>query len=232
MIKTVSECASTNSAIDRNAPHGDALMAIAQTAGRGQRGNCWEAAPGLNITLSLMLRPHALHAARQFAISEAVALGTADLLTELGIADVKVKWPNDVYVGNGKIAGILIENSLTPAGMIARSIAGIGLNVNQTEFISDAPNPVSIKQLTGRHLDLPPLAERMVRLILDRMERADNHADYLANLWRGSGEWPWVTDTGLQFSASITDVLPSGHLVLGTHPPFAFKRVRPLGYAN
>ena len=114
MIKTVSECTSTNSAIDRNSPHGDALMAIAQTAGRGQRGNSWEAAPGLNITLSLMLRPRELHASRQFAVSEAVALGVADLLTELGLTGVKVKWPNDVYVANGKIAGILIAQLAHP----------------------------------------------------------------------------------------------------------------------
>lgn len=205
-------------------------MALTQTAGRGQRGNSWEADPGQNITLSIMLRPANLPAARQFEVSEAVCLAVADLLNEIGLPDVKVKWPNDVYVSDRKIAGILIENALGTGGMLSRSIAGIGLNVNQELFRSDAPNPVSIWQLTGRKHDLRTLAVRLIELILARLGR-NNHADYRRTLWRGNGEWPWVTAHGETFTAAIADVLPDGRLNLNGRL-FAFKEVKPLGWAN
>lgn len=227
MLTLTDTCPSTNSAIDRNAPHGHALMALTQTAGRGQRGNHWEAEPGKNITLSLMLRPEGIAANRQFEISEAVALGVADAVEELGVERVAVKWPNDIYVGDSKIAGILIENSLSGTA-IARSIAGIGLNVNQTEFHSDAPNPVSLAQLTGRTFDIRALAQRMIDLILGRLGR-DNHEEYRRRLWRRKGLWRWQTADGKQFTATIDDVLPDGHLCLSGHAPFAFKEVFPAG---
>lgn len=226
MLTIIDSCASTNSALPRDAAHGDALMALEQTAGRGQRGNTWEAEPRKNISLSLMLRPSELPATRQFEVSEAVALGVVDLLDSLGIDDVKVKWPNDIYVANRKICGILIENALS-GPMISRSIAGIGLNVNQTVFRSDAPNPVSIKQLTGRDHDIRDLAARMINNILRRLD-VNNHADYRRRLWRGQGTWPWKTASGEHFYAAIEDVLPDGHLCLTARPPYAFKEVFPI----
>lgn len=230
----IEECTSTNALIDRAAAHGEALLARVQTSGRGQRGNTWEAEPYKNISMSIMLRPQCLPASRQFELSEAVALGVADLLDSLEISEVKVKWPNDVYVGDGKICGILIENSLSGT-FIGRSIAGIGLNVNQTEFLSSAPNPLSLKQLTGLDYDVCELAERLVGCVLARLERRadENHAEYRSRLWRGEGEWPWQTAEGESFVAHIEDVLPTGHLVLsGCGKPFAFKEVKPLGFAN
>lgn len=228
MLTLIDRCESTNSALPRNAAHGDALMALEQTAGRGQRGNSWEAEPGRNITLSLMLRPENLAAVRQFEVSEAVALGVSDLLMELGVENVAVKWPNDIYVDDRKICGILIENALS-GSLISHSIAGIGLNVNQRRFRSDAPNPVSLIQLTGREHDLRALAERMIELILARLERGNNHEDYRRRLWRGTGEWPWRTPDGEQFTASITDVLPDGRLRLSGRPaPYPFKSVAPI----
>ncbi len=226
-LKLIDSCRSTSSELDRTAPHGFALMAREQTAGRGQRGNSWEAEPGKNITLSVMLRPDNLPALRQFEISEAVALGVADTVESLGIEGVAVKWPNDIYVGDRKIAGILIENSIRGAN-IAYSVAGIGLNVNQTEFRSDAPNPVSIAQLTGRSYDLVELASAMVSRILDRLGRV-NHAEYRRRLWRGTGLWRWTTPDGNEFEAEIVDVAPDGMLTLSGCPsPFAFKQLSPL----
>lgn len=225
-LTVIDTCASTNSALGADAAHGEALMALEQTAGRGQRGNTWEAEPGRNITLSLMLRPTELSAVRQFEVSEAVALGVADLLDELAIEGVAVKWPNDIYVGDRKICGILIENTLCGV-RISRSVAGIGLNVNQREFRSDAPNPVSLIQLTGKTYDLRTLAERMIELILQRLGR-DNHADYRRRLWRGSGVWQWRTPDGREFAAAIADVLPDGRLCLtGCPAPFPFKALSP-----
>lgn len=227
-VEIIDCCESTNAAIDRQAPHGYALMTLEQTAGRGQRGNTWEAEPGKNITLSLMLRPLDLDASHQFEISEAVSLGIIDLLRELGIDDVSVKWPNDIYVGDRKICGILIENALTGC-RISRSIAGIGLNVNQTEFVSDAPNPISICRLTGREHPVGTLAETMVSKILARLDRGDNHADYLDHLWRRRGEHIWQTPDGSRFRAAIEGVDPDGHLRLtGCPTPFAFKEVFPV----
>lgn len=227
MLTIISSCTSTNSALHRDANHGDALMAMEQTAGRGQRGNSWEAEPGRNITLSLMLRPEKLPATRQFEVSEAVALGVTDLLDSLGIDDVKVKWPNDIYAGDRKICGILIENTLA-GSMITRSIAGIGLNVNQTVFRSDAPNPVSLKQITGHDYDIAALAAQMIACILSRMGH-DNHAQYRSRLWRGQGEWSWRTSEGETFRACISDVLPDGRLMLSGRPtPYPFKSVFPV----
>ncbi len=222
-MKLISSCPSTNRELPADAPHGFAVMAHTQTAGRGQRGNSWEAAPGMNITMSVMLRPSNLPAAHQFEVSEAVCLAVADLLRSLGIEQVAVKWPNDVYVGDRKICGILIENSLQGT-LLARSIAGIGLNVNQLTFCSDAPNPVSLRQITGQEYPLEPLAERLVELILSRLERTDNHPDYLANLWRRTGLHPWRDDSGL-FQASIVYVSPTGMLTLSNSRTYAFKEV-------
>lgn len=231
MLRVIDECGSTNSELGKDAPHGCAVMARRQTAGRGQRGNSWESEAGKNVTLSIMLRPEGLAAVRQFEVSEAVALAVADLVEAQGVSGVRVKWPNDVYVGDRKIAGILIENSLRGA-LIGRSIAGIGLNVNQTEFVSGAPNPVSLRQLTGREFDPEELAGRLVERVLERVGR-DNHAEYRRRLWRGEGVWPWLTADGEEFTAAIIDVLPTGGLILSGRPePFAFKEVRPLGYAN
>lgn len=233
-MRIIEECGSTNAALDREAAHGDALLALAQTAGRGQRGNTWESAPGQNITMSIMLRPEQLPVNRQFELSEAVALGVADLLDKTGIEGVKVKWPNDIYVGDRKICGILIENTLGGA-MIVRSIAGVGLNVNQTEFVGSAPNPVSMKQLTGKDYDICELAEQLVGCVMARLEcgAANNHADYRDRLWRGTGEWTWQTADGEAFTAAVVEVLADGRLLLTGRPePFGFKEVKPMGFAN
>ncbi|MDE5927427.1 MAG: biotin--[acetyl-CoA-carboxylase] ligase, partial [Duncaniella sp.] len=148
--------------IAADAPHGTVVMAREQTAGRGQRGNSWEAEPGCNITLSLLLRPEGLHPARQFVISQAVSLAIADLVSHFVAAPVSIKWPNDIYVDDRKICGILIENTITGTS-IDRTIVGIGLNVNQTEFRSDAPNPVSMRQLMPKiEFAVASLARAMV----------------------------------------------------------------------
>lgn len=223
-------CTSTNSALPADAPHGEAVMALEQTAGRGQRGNHWEAEPGLNVTMSVMLRPQGLEARRQFEVSEAVALAVVDLLDTLGVADVAVKWPNDIYVGDRKICGILIENALEGC-MIARSIAGVGLNVNQRMFRSDAPNPVSLWQLQGREYDIRALAEELVQRMVRLLGEGNLHARYISRLWRGKGLWQWQLPSGELFEAEVADVLPTGHLCLRSATDvrtFAFKEVSPV----
>ena len=126
------------------------ILTWRQTQGRGQVGNSWESAPDSNISMTVVLKPERLEASRQFAVSMVIALGCFDFVSRY-TDNVSVKWPNDIYVGNKKIAGILIEHKIT--GMyIGNSICGVGLNVNQEHFLSDAPNPVSLFQLISHRI--------------------------------------------------------------------------------
>ena len=123
------------------------LSALEQTKGRGQRGNRWSSQPGENLTFSLVVKDFRIKANEQSAISQATALSLVDLLSRHEIK-ARIKWPNDIYAGDEKICGILIENSLK-GSEIDWSIIGIGLNVNQTAFPEDLPNPTSMKLCTG-----------------------------------------------------------------------------------
>lgn len=240
----LSEVASTNTylkQIANDSPHGLVVATDNQTAGRGQRGNTWESAPGMNLTFSLLLKPRHIAPAMQFAISEAVALGIVDALRLClppGLrSEVKVKWPNDVYVGDRKICGILIEHSLSGSA-IGWTVAGAGVNVNQREFLSDAPNPVSLFQLTGEDRDLGGLLESATEAVLTLFGMADSedpqgrcllHRRYLSELWRGEGFHPYALPNGECFMGRIVDIAPDGMLTLATEEGatrrFAFKEV-------
>ncbi|MCM1292512.1 MAG: biotin--[acetyl-CoA-carboxylase] ligase [Bacteroides sp.] len=237
MIVKLTETDSTNNYAKIHAAeldHGDAVSARWQSAGRGQRGNSWESERDANVMMTVVLEP-AMPVDHAFGISEAVALAVATTVAELlpmAISEeVKVKWPNDIYVGDRKIAGILIENALS-ATTVARSIAGIGLNVNQSRFLSDAPNPVSIKQLTGADNDVDRLTELIARRIVEQLDRDYNlrHADYMALLWRRNGMHQFVdTATDQRFEAEVVAVAPSGHITLSTSDGhlrhYAFKQI-------
>lgn len=233
-----SELTSTNTELarlaDEGAPHGTVAIAECQTAGRGQRGNTWESAPGENVTMSVLLRPDGIEPRRQFAISEAVALGVAETLDIYLPAGMRaeVKWPNDIYVGNRKICGILIENRITST-TIERSIAGIGLNVNQELFVSDAPNPVSLRQLTGARHCVETIARQVAERILANAARClDCHGSYMSRLWRREGFHRYAEPSGEAFEARIADVALTGHLTLsrrdGATTSYAFKEVQAL----
>lgn len=218
---------------EQHVAHGTVVYTHCQTAGRGQRGNTWEAEPGANVTMSMILRPDGVAAAEQFFISECVALAVADVVAQtLGddCEEVCVKWPNDIYVGNRKIAGILIENSLQGSA-IESSIAGIGVNVNQRTFRSDAPNPVSLFQLTGSKHNVEELIRCIADNILSNLRRSplEVHAEYKERLWRRDGYHGYLTPQGVRFDARIVDVASSGLLLLrpvdGEPKWFAFKEV-------
>lgn len=113
-----------------------------QTNGRGQRGNSWESVEGLNLTFSILLKPDNLLSVNQFVLSQLTALSIVSYLSLKGIT-AKIKWPNDIYVEDRKICGILLENILA-GDKLSASIVGIGLNLNQVKFNSDAPNPTSL----------------------------------------------------------------------------------------
>ena len=126
-----------------------------QTAGHGQRGTVWEAAAGRNLLFSFAFHPTFVSAGGQFRLSEALALAVAESLDGLPV-EVSVKWPNDIYAGNRKICGMLLEHDLRGTH-IYNTRAGVGLNVNQRRFEGDAPNPVSMWQLLGRDTERGPL---------------------------------------------------------------------------
>ncbi|MBQ7773428.1 MAG: biotin--[Bacteroidales bacterium] len=144
-IKWYGTLDSTNSQARREAEEsceGSVWIADFQTAGRGQRGNRWESRKGENLTFSILFKPEFLPPHKQFLISQVCAVGIYRYLAGKGMP-ASIKWPNDIYIGNKKICGILIENSIS-GDKLSVSIAGIGLNLNQTQFASDAPNPTSL----------------------------------------------------------------------------------------
>lgn len=239
-IKEIAEIGSTNTWIAENTSEADApllVYALRQTAGRGQRGNSWESEPGKNLTASALFVPGNIHPASQFSISEAVALAVADLLDEYGV-EAAVKWPNDIYVGDRKICGILIEHSIV-GQHLSRTVAGIGININQREFLSDAPNPVSLWQLTGKEYDIPAVASRLASCLEKRVGeacRADGsgreslHSAFMSRLWRGRGFHLFLDKkNGELISARIAGVASDGMLTLATHRGemrvYAFKEV-------
>lgn len=224
------------------ATHGTVVRAVAQTAGRGQRGNTWESAPGANATFSIVLRPTGWGASRQFEISMVISLAIVRVLRSILGKDfpepVRVKWPNDIYVADRKICGILIENTLS-GNIIERMIAGIGININQKEFVSNAPNPVSLWQIGGTELDVETIVREVARAILDDtgqyIAAPDPHGltgSYFSTLWRGDGGmYGWVdTATGKTFRAAITEVASSGIITLrhadGSLHTYAFKEIQ------
>lgn len=234
----VDEAGSTNSLLadmarQGLASDGDAVAAFAQSAGRGQRGNSWESEPGANLTFSILFSGRGYDVSRNFMVSEAVALAVAQIVdAELGGCGGKVcvKWPNDIYVGDRKVCGILIENVLS-GRTVERCIAGIGLNINQKSFLSDAPNPVSLFQIDGKVRDVRRILSSLVDRILHNMGVADMlHGEYMKRLWRSGDFYPYDDNVnGERILARIADVLPEGHLVLelnsGERREYAFKEV-------
>lgn len=130
---------------------GTVFLAYEQTSGRGQIKNIWESEPGKNLLFSFVLYPYFLEIRRQFMLSKVVTLGIYKAMHKY-VDMMKIKWPNDIYAGNQKLGGILIENSIMN-GKLKSSVVGVGLNVNQTIFRSNAPNPVSLRTLTNQHYD-------------------------------------------------------------------------------
>ena len=140
-----------------------------QTAGRGQRGNSWESEPGKNLMFSILTHPSAVPASRQFIISQAMALVILRVLKSISPPHSQrftVKWPNDIYYDNSKLGGTLIECDLQGKN-IDNCIIGTGLNVNQTRFVSDAPNPISLRQIFGREFDRGVLLSAIIKEFAD-----------------------------------------------------------------
>lgn len=141
------------------------ISAEIQTFGRGQKKNHWESEPSKNITCSILLYPHFLPIKKIFLLSEIIAIGIKKALNIYVKQGITIKWPNDIYFKDQKIAGILIENEITNQ-KFSHSIVGIGLNVNQQIFKSNAPNPISLKQITGTEINTNTLLKQVTEQII------------------------------------------------------------------
>lgn len=203
-----------------------------QTAGRGQRGTSWESEAGKNIIFGFLCHPLSIAPDRQFSISEALSLAVAEALDEYADG-VSVKWPNDVYWHDQKICGMLLEHDLQGSS-IATTLTGVGVNVNQETFLSDAPNPVSLRQITGEVTSRTALLTSILRHFelhyraLCRGEYAELHAQYIKRLYHGTGFHLFSDCTG-EFEAEICDISSTGHISLrkrnGEVKEYAFKEV-------
>ena len=215
-----------NRQLTANSEKAIAVYADYQTAGRGCGTNRWESERHKNLLFSLLLHPEQIHASKQFHISMAVSLAITEALGQY-IGNLSIKWPNDIYWKNGKLAGILIENTLKGT-MIKDSIIGVGINVNQQHFSSDAPNPVSIWQICERETDREKLLHDILNC-LDHYLYHDIKQQYCAMLYRRQGFHPYIDKSGA-FMAEIVDVADDGHLLLhddnGKERSYAFKEVQ------
>lgn len=142
---------------------GTVFLAYEQSVGRGQLKNFWESEPGKNLTFSIVVFPAFLDIRRQFMLSKVFAYGIYTALSKY-VAMLSIKWPNDIYAGDKKLGGILIENSIMHSS-IKSSVIGVGINVNQTVFLSNAPNPVSLKTLTNQQLDCDRILTELLAMI-------------------------------------------------------------------
>ncbi|NDV68466.1 biotin--[acetyl-CoA-carboxylase] ligase [Dysgonomonas sp. 25] len=203
-----------------------------QSAGKGQRGNVWESERGKNLLFSVLLQPGFIHADKQFILSQLVSLAIKDVLSE-HTDGITIKWPNDIYWQEKKICGILVENNLI-GNKIEQSVIGIGININQETFVSDAPNPVSLQQITGKEYNI----EHILYGITDKIvlyynnlkdgKTADIISAYKSALFRREGYY-WYDDGTQPFEARIADIEDTGILHLETKDKqirkFAFKEV-------
>ena len=190
-----------------------------QTAGKGQRGNSWEAAKGANLLFSFVCYPTFVPIRQQFVLSQLISLGIKETLDEY-CSDISIKWPNDIYWKEKKICGILIENDLQ-GNSIGRCISGIGLNINQEVFLSDAPNPISLKQITGEHYQRETILEKVMQRIEQSYQKLKEDSAYAselatryaASLFRREGLHCYQDKDGL-FNARLVRVEADGRFVL------------------
>ena len=234
MIYRFKELSSTNDeATLATYGEGDVIWAESQKAGRGQRGHTWQSAEGENLTFSLIFEPRFLAPGDQFMLLRVIALGMVDAMRRFGI-EARVKWTNDIYVGDKKLVGILMEHKLL-GNSIGRAIAGIGLNVNQTKFSPELPNPTSMSLLTGKRFDREEVLQAVVESLAERYEMLrQGHfeqlsAEYNALLYRLCEWHTYALSDGTRFRGKILGVEERGELRIETEEGkterFLFKEV-------
>ena len=226
-------------------PHLYTIRTDFQTAGRGQAGNSWESEAGKNLLFSALLRYQGILATKQWRLSMLVAVALWDTLAKhLPQNKLSIKWPNDIYYGDKKLVGILIENSLSGA-YVGYTIVGIGINVNQTQWLSNAPNPISMQEITGLEYDVEALLNEWISSMKswEIASTEDIRAAYMQRLYRRHGWHEYIerevstqptaiAQKGIEgaFSAEILTVTEQGELVLrlqnNEEKKYHFKQIR------
>ncbi len=208
-IHTFDTLASTNdTATESQYKNGDIITARFQSAGRGQRGNKWVSSEGENLMFSLVVEPTHILVREQFSLSMISAIATAQTIESFGVEKVTIKWPNDIYVADKKISGMLIEHSFS-SEYLSKTIIGVGINVRQTQFEQSAGNPTSLHSLGA--VDSTP--ERVLEIFCDKFSGLYNcsieelHSEFCNRLYRREGFFPYE-DTNGRFEAKIGDVDP------------------------
>jgi len=229
----------------RSLPDGTVVWTSRQTAGRGQVGNSWEAEPGKNLSMTMLLHPEFLPPREQFVISEITAIAVLRIVQHyLPNHKVSIKWPNDIYVGDEKIAGILIENQLQ-GSLFSHSVLGIGLNINQECWVGNAPNPTSLKLKSGNEFEVEEVLELLSSTLNQYYSalrdsfyegssaevRQQIHHLFIDELYLCEGNHPYVdAETQMPFEARIVGVEPTGQLCLqlisGEVRRYWFKEVK------
>jgi len=211
-------------------PDGFVVHTDFQSTGKGQPGNTWESVAGKNLLFSMVLHPVGIPVAESFLISQLVSVAIKNTLDEY-TSDITVKWPNDIYWKDKKLAGILIENSLQ-GNQIKIVVIGVGLNVNQRVFLSNAPNPVSLMEITGKRQNRKQLLERICQNLMSlyiNLNKANIRTDYGESLYRKDGFYTFQAEKEL-FQAKIIEVQSDGQLILeketGDRKGFYFKEVQ------
>ncbi|NDW18334.1 biotin--[acetyl-CoA-carboxylase] ligase [Dysgonomonas sp. 216] len=203
-----------------------------QTSGKGQQGNSWESEKRKNILFSILLYPKHVKPSEPFILSQLIAVAIRRTLNKY-VGNISIKWPNDIYWNDKKICGTLLENSFV-GNSVSQSVIGIGININQESFVGSAPNPVSLKQVTGIEFDIMKILHEVVDNIAKLYEQSKSNSqpivdEYKQHLYRGKGTFPFCDKDG-SFMAQIEDIEPSGMLVLKTDKNnihrYAFKEVK------
>ncbi|MCT4616440.1 MAG: biotin--[acetyl-CoA-carboxylase] ligase [Marinifilaceae bacterium] len=211
---------------------GTVIMALNQHKGRGLNKNTWESESGKNLTISIIFKPNFLSIENQFYLSMAISLGIRNYISRY-VDDIKIKWPNDIYANNKKICGILIENTICGAHL-EYSICGIGININQENFISDAPNPISLKNITSQDYDLKEQLSLMLADIEAEYKKLANFeynyikAEYLKSLYLINEDSYFKDLENNCFKGRITGINDIGQLLIESNNEtkiFNFKEV-------
>ncbi|MCX6292441.1 MAG: biotin--[acetyl-CoA-carboxylase] ligase [Bacteroidetes bacterium] len=215
-------------------PEGSVIVAHHQSEGRGQASEKWVSETGKNLLLSIVFYPSFLSTQNLFILSKTFALGIADGIRQITGIEIKIKWPNDIYAGDKKICGMLIENSIRNPN-VNHTVLGIGLNVNQDFYPIEIPNAASLKILVGHELDLDEcfcclcnaIEKRYLQLKAGHFDQI--HEDYVAALYR-YGAFHRYENPSEQFRAKITAVGDDGKLFLkrenGLIEKYDFKEVK------
>ncbi len=206
---------------ERELKDGTVIATGFQTAGRGQDTNTWYSSAGKNLLFSIFIKTGFIKTEDQFMLNKFVSLGILDYLkTLIDISEqtIKIKWPNDIYIGNKKVGGILIQNQIQGSFM-DHTIVGIGLNINESKFPSEIPNPVSIYQLTGKKLELSECIQNLLDALDLRYQQMfcgvdeSIHSEYLQSLFRFNKMHRYRIGNEIR-SAKIKGITEFGKLIL------------------